>query len=78
MRYVEENFDDILQKAEEEIREDGWIPADNESWEADVTNQPCIVINKVSYPRPQGDFLLHLSRKAKEWFMVTEETPNKP
>jgi hypothetical protein len=72
--YVEENFDGILQKVEEEIQKEGWIPSDNEDFEADATDQPCLVHGNVPYMRPWGDFVLILADIAQNWYQVREKT----
>lgn len=71
--YAEKNFAAILQKAHKEILEEGWIPADNESFKADGINQPSIERRSMSYRRPWGDFLLIRAQRVQEWYYVTEE-----
>lgn len=72
--YAEKNFNSIFENAEREIREEGWIPADDEKFKADLNNQPYLIRRNMSYRRPWGDFLLILTQRAQDWYYVTQET----
>jgi hypothetical protein len=70
--YATRNFDSILQSAEREIRQEGWIPADGEDFQS--YNQPRLTRRGMVYRRPWGDFFLTLIQQAQEDYYVTEET----
>jgi hypothetical protein len=72
--YAEKNFNTILQNAVREIEDEGWVPADNESFKVTSINQPCLTRRGMSFRRSWGDFLLILTDRAQAWYYVTEET----
>ena len=73
--YAQKNFNSILQNAEREIREEGWILADEDkSFEPTAFGHPSLRRRDMFYRRPWGDFLLILTDRAQEWYYVTEET----
>ena len=72
--YAQKNLNSILQNAEREIREEGWVPADDEDFKPRLHNQPSLRRRDMFYRRPWGDFLLILTDRAQEWYYVTEET----
>ena len=73
--YAKENFTAILQEAEIEIKQLGWVPADDDPLvSADTINQPCLMRRGMLYRRPWGDFLLALMDIAQKRYYVTDTT----
>ncbi len=60
-KYAKENFTTILREADVEIKQLGWVPADDDPLvNADTINQPCLMRRGMLYRRPWADFLLTL------------------
>jgi hypothetical protein len=72
--YAKKNYDRILQNAEKEIREAGYVRTDERLTKLEEPSQPCLHRRGMWFRRPWGDFLLILTDLAMKWYYVTEET----
>lgn len=72
--YAQKHYNEILQRAEREIKAQGWVPHPNPNFVPEVWNQPSLDRRGMSYRRPWADFLLIMIDRAQEDYYVSEET----
>jgi hypothetical protein len=72
--YARDHWNDIIQKADEEIREEGYVRVYDKRLYPSKFMAPSLERRDTFYVRPYGDFLLLLMKLAEERYYVTEGT----
>ena len=72
--YARDHWNDIIQKADEEIREEGYVRVYDKRLYPPKFMGPLLERRDTFYVRPYGDFLLLLMKLAEGRYYVTERT----